>query len=1193
MFLLRFFGNLLKSLVILGLLAGIGVVSYLLFELYLGDYTEYTRDSIMKRISAETSVYYRDGRNKIGVFFSQEHRTYIPIAEMPGHLLNAIISAEDYYFYRHPGINPFSLMRAAIAIAKARRIVQGGSTLTQQTAKNLFHRRERSFKAKFIEMIQALKLERRFSKKDILEFYLNQFHVVGNGRGIGIAAKYYFDKDVRDLTLVESAFIAGSVKGPFKYDPRSKKTEQSKAKARKEARIRKDWVLRRMLQNKTISQEEYNRSFGVEIPYNYGTFRYKAVSILDYIRKKLSQPEILEALGYESVDEIITSGLKIITTLDADVQKAARYHVRKNLSRVEHLVKGFSKGNEDNFVPVTDISVLDERNFYYAKIIRLGEDEKGQPQIYVSYGSVEGIIPYAQLVSFGDQGKWFVDRRKLKEGEKPYQAYLRVTLEDFKEGDYIYTSIVSKDPKKNQVVASLEVKPEVEGGLITIEKGDILALVSGFSTNTYNRAVYAKRQPGSVFKPFVFYGALQLGWNIMDPLRNVRTIYSFGQDFYFPKPDHPVKSDEVSMVWAGAKSENLASIHLLVHMTDKLRLDELQQLAMSVDMAHSPDEDRQSYIERVRDKLGIIVNPGQIKRYLFPSVVSEILPDIIFNQDRGLVENVSKMHFGLGFTVQIEEYLNQLDPEYVNQKIEDGEMEVPLPKKEIIYRINALQNNYLRYEEMLSTVQQDMQVFYDYYHVQKDPTYVPNSNSNNQFVLSDETVRERLQNYFLIYVEGQIKRVIYMPALPAGEEEFPASFIPLDINNLLYLIGEEELKNNSELVPTEEEDFFAEQELADNNTGMMGDDLDEDKPVFDVSQIYLDDRVPGWVINQLKLAMQNKYEPVWSEHKEDLYSIGMLSHHRDFRILVGLRYLIKLAKLAGISSHLSPILSFPLGANEVTLAESAKLYQLFLKGRVYTFGESKLSNQVNIIKQIEDRYGNKLYTPSRKERQIVDSVFSSKIFEVLRKTMTQGTGISGARRVAISLDDYFSQSALSKRKVRVPTYGKTGTTNDYINSTFVGFLPYPTEKDQAIDPSNAYVMAAYVGYDKNYKMVNKPVKITGAQGALPIWAGVAKEIVDLNKYADYIDIYDLTIQKRGVYPIYRNEQKLKVKVDSKSGIVKSVVTPDQFDGESSRAGGHNLVTERNMVHVEGHIIDDQFKPMRIFKLFKDEEFDSN
>jgi Membrane carboxypeptidase/penicillin-binding protein len=152
---------------------------------------DFTRKAIMDALSRETPVYYDDGKNLIGVFFENEHRIYIKYQDIPKNFVNALVAAEDKNYFYHSGVDLLSILRAAFVNLKSGKILQGGSTLTQQTAKNLFKRSGRTFEAKLIELGQAFKLEAHFSKEDIIEFFTNQFYVTGTGRGLAIAAKYF------------------------------------------------------------------------------------------------------------------------------------------------------------------------------------------------------------------------------------------------------------------------------------------------------------------------------------------------------------------------------------------------------------------------------------------------------------------------------------------------------------------------------------------------------------------------------------------------------------------------------------------------------------------------------------------------------------------------------------------------------------------------------------------------------------------------------------------------------------------------------------------------------------------------------------------------------------------------------------------------------------------------------------------
>ncbi len=187
------------------------------------------RGAIDRIIASESPVYYDDGRTPIGVFFEKTHRKYTRYKDIPDMFIKALVAAEDKDFFTHWGFDLKAMLRAFVANARAGRVVQGGSTITQQTAKNIFKREKRSYKAKLKEVIEAFLLEWRYTKEEILEMYANQFFVTGYGKGLKIAAQYYFGKDLRDLDLVEVAFIVGSVKGPNRYNPFIKKTQTKKA----------------------------------------------------------------------------------------------------------------------------------------------------------------------------------------------------------------------------------------------------------------------------------------------------------------------------------------------------------------------------------------------------------------------------------------------------------------------------------------------------------------------------------------------------------------------------------------------------------------------------------------------------------------------------------------------------------------------------------------------------------------------------------------------------------------------------------------------------------------------------------------------------------------------------------------------------------------------------------------------------
>jgi penicillin-binding protein 1A len=251
-----------------------GAFTFLYVQLSAETKERIQRGAIESIIFSESPVFYDDGETVMGVFFENIHRRYIQYPHIPPQFVKAIVAAEDKNFFTHPGFDIKAIARAMIANFRHGRVSQGGSTITQQTAKNVFEREKRSYKAKVKELMQALLLEREYSKEEILEMYVNQFFVTGIGRGLRIGAQYFFDKEAESLDLVECAFIAGSVKSPNRYNPFTKKTEAEREEALKLATRRKDYVLSKMLALNFITREDYEKAKAKEIPFKQGKLGY-------------------------------------------------------------------------------------------------------------------------------------------------------------------------------------------------------------------------------------------------------------------------------------------------------------------------------------------------------------------------------------------------------------------------------------------------------------------------------------------------------------------------------------------------------------------------------------------------------------------------------------------------------------------------------------------------------------------------------------------------------------------------------------------------------------------------------------------------------------------------------------------------------------------------------------------------------
>ena len=253
----------------------------------------------------------------------RERRLVMSSRDLPPHLINAVLAAEDHLFYKHHGIAIRGILRAFITNIREGTIAQGGSTITQQLAKNYFLTPERTLKRKFKELLISFIIEYRYSKDEILEIYLNEIYYGQKGsvsiNGIGEAAQFYFDKAAGDLSLPEAATLAGLIKAPNHYSPY---VDKSKCLERRNA------VLRAMLKRKWLSDDAYQNAVSAPLtPAGYTGYRRRAPYFMDYLTSQLTE--------FYSHDALASEGLGIYTTLDTQVQQATEQALNNGLSRLE------------------------------------------------------------------------------------------------------------------------------------------------------------------------------------------------------------------------------------------------------------------------------------------------------------------------------------------------------------------------------------------------------------------------------------------------------------------------------------------------------------------------------------------------------------------------------------------------------------------------------------------------------------------------------------------------------------------------------------------------------------------------------------------------------------------------------------------------------------------------------------------
>lgn len=273
-----------------------------------------TMPNLSQEMRPAASSQFFDIRGKlITTTQSVENRLPVSIKKVPKNLQNAFVAAEDARFYQHIGIDPRGILRAVWTNITNRGVTEGGSTITQQLAKNALLTQERTLKRKFQEAVLAIQIERQYSKREILEMYLNQIYFGQGAYGVQSAAMTYFGKNVEDLNLAECALLAGIPKSPNYYSP------YNNIKAAKE---RQSTVLDQMVRYGYISQTTANNAKKTKLNLSSGQSQYKSTSyFIDYVTQLL--------INTYGADAVYKDGLKIYTTLDLDMQKAAEQAMKE------------------------------------------------------------------------------------------------------------------------------------------------------------------------------------------------------------------------------------------------------------------------------------------------------------------------------------------------------------------------------------------------------------------------------------------------------------------------------------------------------------------------------------------------------------------------------------------------------------------------------------------------------------------------------------------------------------------------------------------------------------------------------------------------------------------------------------------------------------------------------------------------
>ncbi len=488
----------------------IGYVAIAIFTTMLivgvGFYFYFTRDLPSVSVLSEykpnliTRVYSRDGE-VIGEFYI-ERRIVVPLQRMPEHLVNAFIAAEDAKFFEHKGIDYLGILRALYKNLKSGRIVQGGSTITQQVARSFFLSPEKTLSRKIREAILAHRIESRLTKEEILYLYLNQIYLGNGAYGVQAASEIYFGKDVSELTIAEAALLAGLPKAPSRYSPYTNPSL---------ARMRQEFVIKRMLEEGFINRKQAEEALREKLilkprrPRNLWVGPYFTEYVRRYVEEKYG-----DSMLYKG-------GLNIYTTLDVRLQKIANRAVDYG-RRAYDKRRGF-RGAEKVLLTREEIAPflkkVEERIKKYPiepgriyKALVLGVDRKSRSVIVAIGTSHRGIIRYQDL-------KW---ARLYNPTNDPDGGELVTNpLHLFHPGDVIEVRIKALPEEDYMLIpCALEQEPLIEAALLVMDPqtGYVLAMVGGsdFSKTQFNRAIQSRRQPGSAFKPIIYAAALDRGF---------------------------------------------------------------------------------------------------------------------------------------------------------------------------------------------------------------------------------------------------------------------------------------------------------------------------------------------------------------------------------------------------------------------------------------------------------------------------------------------------------------------------------------------------------------------------------------------------------------------------------------------------------------------------------------------------------
>lgn len=515
------------------------------------------------RPSVVTRVYADDGQTVIGEF-ALEKRIPLKYEEIPANVKNAILAVEDARFYDHIGIDPIRIVGAAWKNLTSEK-VEGGSTLTQQLAKNLFLTREQTYKRKMNEWVLALQIERYYTKNQIMELYANHIFLGANAYGIEAGAQTYFGKHAKDLTMEEAALLAAVPKAPTEYSP-----ILNPAKARE----RRDLVLDLMAKTGFASQADVDAAKAKPVQLADSAYYQPPQALspafdypVEYIRGYLED---------KYTTRVAQTGLAVYSTINVAAQKKAYEVVRAGLRRYD---KGRGWRSSYEMIPSSASSGVptaqELASFKYPDWYR---------NDYVPGRYLRGLVTKV------DQGK---DEATVRFGN--YTATVtgadmgwgkRAPRSEFKPGYLAEFEIKDVDKKAHRLKIELVQIPAVQGAMMTLnaKTGEIVTMIGGydFLTNKFNNAFQAYRQTGSAFKPFIYTAAIEWGMTPDTTVSGAPININGWQPHNY---NGSTSSGDMPLKTALAQSVNIPAVHLLQTVGIQTGAQMVRRFGIKVPMA--------------------------------------------------------------------------------------------------------------------------------------------------------------------------------------------------------------------------------------------------------------------------------------------------------------------------------------------------------------------------------------------------------------------------------------------------------------------------------------------------------------------------------------------------------------------------------------------------------------------------------